>query len=144
MNNRWRQIKGAERMLARHGHLRVEVHVTICAIPKKLPVTLIFPDPVKEDVNISRHTPCESCRHYLGGGCCRINLEAECREGGGFEAWEPQKIVPMKRCANCIHRISMQPMRDGLPPLWICDVYDEDVTPPFDEACHLWEEKNAP
>lgn len=30
---------------------------------------------------------CETCRHYLGGGCCRINLEAEC-EAGEFEAWE--------------------------------------------------------
>lgn len=35
--------------------------------------------------------PCEGCRHDLGGGCCRINLEAECREGGGFEAWEPKE-----------------------------------------------------
>lgn len=32
---------------------------------------------------------CVGCRHYLGGGQCRINVEAECREGGGFELWEP-------------------------------------------------------
>lgn len=38
---------------------------------------------------MKNHIPCEACRHYLGGGCCRANLEAECREGGGFEAWEP-------------------------------------------------------
>lgn len=31
---------------------------------------------------------CTGCRWYLGGGCCRQNLEAECREGGGFEMWE--------------------------------------------------------
>jgi len=37
---------------------------------------------------MSKHVSCESCRHYLGGGQCRINLEAECREGGGFEARE--------------------------------------------------------
>ena len=37
---------------------------------------------------MSNHIPCEACRHYLGGGCCRINLEPECREGGGYEAWE--------------------------------------------------------
>lgn len=37
---------------------------------------------------------CDSCYHYLGGGCCRINLEAECREGGGFEAWAP-RIAPV-------------------------------------------------
>ena len=27
----------------------------------------------------------------MGGGACRQNLEAECREGGGYEAWEPRK-----------------------------------------------------
>lgn len=31
---------------------------------------------------------CKGCRWYLGGGCCRINAEAECREGGGFELYE--------------------------------------------------------
>lgn len=34
------------------------------------------------------HDSCEGCKYDLGGGCCRINLEAECREGGGFEMWE--------------------------------------------------------
>ena len=33
---------------------------------------------------------CDTCRHYLGGGCCRINLEAECA-AGEYEAWEPKK-----------------------------------------------------
>lgn len=32
---------------------------------------------------------CPTCKHYLGGGCCRINLEAECA-AGYFEAWEPK------------------------------------------------------
>lgn len=30
---------------------------------------------------------CETCQYYLGGGCCRINLEAECA-AGEFDAWE--------------------------------------------------------
>ena len=34
------------------------------------------------------HDSCAGCRHDLGGGCCKVNLESECREGGGFEAWE--------------------------------------------------------
>ena len=34
--------------------------------------------------------PCDGCAHTLGGGCCRINLEVECREGG-FESWEPKE-----------------------------------------------------
>lgn len=33
---------------------------------------------------------CDTCRHHLGGGCCRINLEAECGKGE-FEAWEPKE-----------------------------------------------------
>lgn len=35
---------------------------------------------------------CDTCRHDLGGGCCRINLEAECGKGD-FEAWEPKDRV---------------------------------------------------
>ena len=34
---------------------------------------------------------CEGCNWDLGGGCCRINMEAECREGGGFEMYEPKR-----------------------------------------------------
>ena len=33
---------------------------------------------------------CDTCRHYLGGGCCRLNLEPECA-AGEFEAWEPKE-----------------------------------------------------
>ena len=33
---------------------------------------------------------CDTCRHGLGGGCCRINLEAECGKGE-HEAWEPKE-----------------------------------------------------
>ena len=40
----------------------------------------------------SEDLSCDSCYHFLGGGCCRINLEDECREGGGFEAFEPKTI----------------------------------------------------
>lgn len=34
------------------------------------------------------HDSCDGCKHDLGGGCCKINVEGECREGGGFELWE--------------------------------------------------------
>ena len=34
---------------------------------------------------------CDGCCHNLGGGHCRINVEEECREGGGFELWEFKK-----------------------------------------------------
>ena len=34
--------------------------------------------------------PCDGCKWYLGDGCCRINAEGECREGGGFELWEEE------------------------------------------------------
>ena len=34
---------------------------------------------------------CNGCIHDLGGGCCRMNSEYECREGGGFELWEGEE-----------------------------------------------------
>lgn len=41
--------------------------------------------------------PCKGCKHSIGGGLdCRENLERECREGGGYEAWEPASLVPQK------------------------------------------------
>lgn len=36
------------------------------------------------------HESCEGCRWYLGGGCCRQNLEFECREGD-YELWEAEE-----------------------------------------------------
>lgn len=44
------------------------------------------------------HDSCEGCRHDLGGGCCRINEEQECREGGEYELFEAAKPV---RCEYC-------------------------------------------
>lgn len=43
---------------------------------------------------------CETCRHDLGGGYnnCRINLEAECGDGG-FEAWEPKEDLNKLLCS---------------------------------------------
>jgi len=32
---------------------------------------------------------CFNCAYHLGGGSCRLNLEADCGKGL-FEAWEPQ------------------------------------------------------
>ena len=37
--------------------------------------------------NYLRCAVCDTCKHYLGGGQCRINLERECAEGE-YEAWE--------------------------------------------------------
>lgn len=34
---------------------------------------------------------CVGCKHHIGAGCCRINLEDECAAGGGYEAWEPRE-----------------------------------------------------
>ena len=35
---------------------------------------------------------CETCKFDLGGGRynCQINEEQECRDGGGYELWEPK------------------------------------------------------
>lgn len=32
---------------------------------------------------------CVGCKHYLGGGCCRMNLERECADGE-FELYETE------------------------------------------------------
>lgn len=42
------------------------------------------------------HTPCESCKNSVGGVDCRLNVEDECREGGGYEAFEPSPATPPK------------------------------------------------
>lgn len=34
-----------------------------------------------------KRTSCAGCVHDLGGGCCGISAERECREGGGFELY---------------------------------------------------------
>lgn len=34
---------------------------------------------------------CSTCSYHLGGGFCRLNVEMECAEGGGYELWEERK-----------------------------------------------------
>lgn len=36
---------------------------------------------------------CLGCDHYLGNGHCKIGLELECRDGGGYQAFR-QKATP--------------------------------------------------
>ena len=33
---------------------------------------------------------CKGCKHHLGGGCCRLNVEAECGKGER-ELYEPEE-----------------------------------------------------
>lgn len=33
---------------------------------------------------------CVTCDNYLGGGCCKLNVEYECAESL-FELWEPKE-----------------------------------------------------
>lgn len=42
------------------------------------------------------HTPCERCKNSVGGVDCRLNVEDECREGGGYEAFEPSSAETPK------------------------------------------------
>lgn len=35
--------------------------------------------------------PCKVCKYSIDGGLdCKENLEKECREGGGYESFEPK------------------------------------------------------
>ena len=47
-----------------------------------------MPNDVKDHV---QPLMCASCKHNLGAGCCRMNVEQECREGGGYELWEDKE-----------------------------------------------------
>lgn len=58
-----------------------------------LAVMCCVTDDVIEEVE-PEHESCEGCRHNLGGSHCRINVEGECREGGGFELWEVKTDDP--------------------------------------------------
>ena len=55
---------------------------------------------------------CATCRNYLGGGCCRINLEADCA-AGGFEAWEPRKADELPKREQVIGALQMILKTDG-------------------------------
>lgn len=44
-------------------------------------------DEISEDDASEGHDSCTGCKHDLGGGACRINLEAECGKGE-HEMWE--------------------------------------------------------
>lgn len=52
------------------------------------------------DYNDHIEKSCAGCEHYLGGGACRINCEAECREGGGFELYEPKQYIEHERTVD--------------------------------------------
>lgn len=74
----------------------IQPFVQMMEAGKQLEAAQDYEDPAEEE-SCDRSISCESCYHYLGGGCCRINLESECREGGGFEAWTSQstpELVP--------------------------------------------------
>ena len=42
---------------------------------------------------------CATCKHHLGAGACRVNLESECG-AGEFEAWESAEVGGRARPAG--------------------------------------------
>lgn len=60
--------------------------ITISTIEKRY---MIF----SADAEQEPRTSCAGCRHDLGGGRdnCDIDVAYECRDGGGFELWEPKE-----------------------------------------------------
>ena len=45
-----------------------------------------------EPENKPERESCSGCENDLGGGHCRINVEGECREGGGFELYKSRRV----------------------------------------------------
>jgi hypothetical protein len=54
---------------------------------------------------------CKGCKHYLGGGCCRMNLESECA-AGDFELYETEPANVRVYRYYCKAR---PPMIGGIP-----------------------------
>ncbi len=54
---------------------------------------------------------CDTCSNHLGGGCCRLNEETECREGGGYELYEPRKDERINKDDHCV--VCDKQMPDG-------------------------------
>ena len=51
-------------------------------------IGLVLLKVTEKETAAQNHDSCDGCVHNLGGDQCRMNLEYECREGGGFEMWE--------------------------------------------------------
>lgn len=60
----------------------------VSCIPVLISSLIMGDDEPDEHVDIELKSSCMGCKNDLGGGHCRINMERECREGGGFELWE--------------------------------------------------------
>ena len=50
----------------------------------------------KGDKETMKHCPCEGCKNSIGGVDCRLNVENECKAGGGYEAWETMPTAQLK------------------------------------------------
>lgn len=61
-----------------------------------------------------KRTSCKGCIHDLGGGQCRINVERECREGGGFELydWAEKQTKPESERLGTLLAIELNLHRD--------------------------------
>lgn len=60
-----------------------------------------------------KHCPYEGCKNSIGGVDCRLNVENECKAGGGYEAWEPMPTAQLKP-SRSEHSSSGQSFSSGL------------------------------
>lgn len=83
-----------------------------------------------------RHDSCDGCMYDLGGGRdnCLLNVAYECRDGGGFEAWEAQEHGQREVRHIMRNRITLGSLFDGsggfplagcmcgIEPLWASEI----------------------
>lgn len=118
MNNRNRQILRAMRMMYGQQGFRPRTPSEICIalsdfaealsaglmsiadsikkiqIPtvQNVTFTWAYDETTKEESHM-KHCPCEVCNNGVEGYTdCKLHLEGECREGGGFEGFEPREV----------------------------------------------------
>lgn len=75
----------------------VDLGVTVKSFGKTIPeanwTNLTWSQEPAEEESHMKHCPCEVCNNGVEGYTdCKLHLEGECREGGGFEGFEPREV----------------------------------------------------
>ena len=74
---------------------------------------------------------CSNCRWYLGAGQCRLNVESECAEGGGYELWDDKKSNVLDEATSAPHDINdeLKDFKIALAKMWFAYVNKDEDCP---------------
>lgn len=74
---------------------------------------------------------CSDCRWYLGAGQCRLNVESECAEGGGYELWDDKKSNILDETTSTSYDINdeLKNFKIALAKMWFAYVNKDEDCP---------------